>query len=490
MGYIAVDLGSTNIKVAVYGNDLKMMAWIESPVPYIREGCFVEFDALNYSSTVIKMIASHVRDGKIDPFDTAQIVFTGQAESLVVLGRDGIPLMNAISWMDERSMIECGQIAALFPKEEIYRKTGQMAVLPTWPATKILWLQNNRRDVFDEASHYVMLKDYLVYCLTGSLYADCSIATFTFYFDIHAKEYWKEMLLACGIRETQLPPLIEPCTNAGALLPSMAQKLGLPASTMVNVGTLDHFAGMIGTGNIHEGIVSLSIGTVMALATIAPQSFDSKGKIALHHGFMPDTHVFLQVVESGGVCLEWYREHFMKGCTFQEMDARVAQRPWPGDLIFLPFITGTNAPDFDKDACGIFYGIRSTHDVVDFAYAVMEGVAHLLARNIDVMSAAGLKIVKIIATGGGAKSDIWCQIQADVTGVPVEIPSEKEAACLGAAIIGAVNDGAFENYEEAVRNSVRILHRFEPKSSPAIDRKRKQFAHLYKAMMETVNIRP
>src|SRR5450756_1433248 len=106
----------------------------------------------------------------------------------------------------------------------------------------------------------------------------------------------------------------------------MAAELGLPARTMVNVGTLDHFAGMIGTGNVHEGIVNLSTGTVMALATMVPRSFGSSGNIALHYGFIPDNYVFLPVVESGGICLEWYVEHFMKGCTFQELDVRVAQR--------------------------------------------------------------------------------------------------------------------------------------------------------------------
>jgi xylulokinase len=489
MGFVAVDLGTTNIKVAAYDDDLRKASWLESPVSYVREGNRIEFDALGYAAAVRQMIAALMREGKIKPEEVRQVVFTGQAESLVVLDSDGMPLMNAISWMDERSADECAEISRLFGEGEIYRRTGQMAVLPTWPATKIRWLGNNRRDVFEKARTYVMLKDYLVYSMTGRLCADRSIATFTFYFDIHGKEYWEEMLQACGIRREQLPPLVEPCTDAGPLLPLIADEMGLTARTHVNVGTLDHFAGMIGSGNVHEGILSLSTGTVMALATMAPAEYDQNCRIALHYGFLPDTLVFLPVAESGGICLEWYRKNFMKLHTLQELDACVAQKEMPGDLIFLPFISGTNAPDFEEDTCGMFYGIRARHDEMDFAYAVMEGVAHLLARNIDAMRASGIRTEKIIATGGGAKSALWCQIQADVTGVPVEVPADKEAACLGAAIIGAVSGGTCGSYDDAIRHSVRMSSRYEPRSGDEMQRKHKQFEHLYKAMLETIHMR-
>jgi xylulokinase len=195
--------------------------------------------------------------------------------------------------------------------------------------------------------------------------------------------------------------------------------------------------------------------------------------------------VFLPVSESGGICLEWYRKNFMKHHTLQELDAAVLLKEMPGNLIFLPYISGTNAPDFEENTCGMFYGICARHDETDFAYAVMEGVAHLLARNIDAMRASGIRTEKIIATGGGAKSDLWCQIQADVTGVPVEIPADREAACLGAAIIGAVSDGKYDGYDDAILHAVRMLCRFEPRSDEKLQRKHRQFEFLYKSMLKT-----
>ncbi len=484
MGFIAVDLGSTNIKVAVYDDRMQMKAWLDRSVQYLREGHYVEFDATDYCEAIKTMVRQHIENNTIEAEDVRQIVFTGQAESLVILGSDGKPLMNAISWMDQRSTEESDQIASRFTAEEIYKKTGQMAVLPTWPATKILWLKNNRRDIYDRAAHYVLLKDYIVYSMTGKLCADCSIATFTFYFDILNKCYWDEMLKVCGIRLEQLPPLEEPCTSVGELSSSVAEEMGLKTHTKVNIGTLDHFAGMIGTGNVHEGVISLSTGTVMALATMAPQKRGGNNHTALHYGFIPNTHVFLPVAESGGVCLEWFRKNFLKDFTYDQIDRTILERPHPDELLFLPYIVGTNAPEFDTDACGVFFGIRDKHDGLDFAYAVMEGVSYMLAKNIDDIRNAGLEVERIIATGGGAKSDLWCQIQADITGVPVEIPAQKEAACLGAAMIGAVDAGLFANFSDAAQNVVQMIKRFEPRPSIAIKRKREQFDRLYKAMLE------
>jgi sugar (pentulose or hexulose) kinase len=230
----------------------------------------------------------------------------------------------------------------------------------------------------------------------------------------------------------------------------------------------------------------------MALATMAPkqaatmahQAVTLKGMTALHYGFIPGTYVLLPVAESGGVCLEWFKNSFMKEYSYDEINILIAQKQLPNELLFLPYIIGTNAPEFDAGACGVFYGIRAKHDAVDFAYAVMEGVAHLLAKNINDLSAAGVQTERIIATGGGAKSGIWCQIQADVTGVPVEIPAEKETACLGAAIIGAVDDGIYSSFAYAAEQIVRVSKRFEPAVSVKLQRKHKQFEALYKAMIE------
>ena len=476
--YAGIDLGSTNIKVALYDENLTLIDRQSRPVVYIRDSGFVEFDALKYAEELASLLADMTKANGIT--EIKEMAFTGQAESLVVLGGEGKPLMNAISWMDERSTEECNQLSGQFDAATCEAVTGQMAVLPTWPATKILWLKRNRPEVYDNAATYMLLKDYVVYFLTGVKKADMSIATFSFYFDIYNKTYWREMLDAIGVSESQLPELCEPCTVAGTLKAELAERMGIDAGTKVNVGTLDHFAGMIGTGNIAPGGITLSTGTVMALAAMCGVPAPRSCGIAMHYGFLPDTHVMLPVAESGGVSLEWFRRSCMGTTDYDTMNAELLKRQ-PKELLFLPYLVGTNSPEFDTDATGVFWGLRQEHDAIDMAGAVMEGVAFVLRKNCDYIAKNGVKPTAIIATGGGAKSPVWCQLQADITGLPVRIPAEKEAACLGAAMIAAVSDGRWNGYEAAVSDCVSMLHQYDPNPTERSERKYRRFCALYEA---------
>ncbi|MDO4487538.1 MAG: FGGY family carbohydrate kinase [Eubacteriales bacterium] len=482
MQYIGVDLGSTNIKAAAYGDGIKLINRLSVPVEYDRTDGKVEFDAEEYFEKLVALLNELSGSEGFDKERCAQITFTGQAETLVVVGKDGKAMMPAISWMDERSVEECEELAAIFSGRVIEATTGQQAVLPTWPATKILWLKHNRPEIYDNAETYMLLKDYIVFKLTGVKNSDMSIATFSFYFDIYEKKYWKEMLDAIGITEAKLPPLAEPNTVAGTMLPEVAAKAGLSPAIKVNNGTLDHFTGMIGTGNVELGGVSLSTGTVMALATMAKEPvMDRNCGVAMHYGFLPDTHVMLPVAESGGVSLEWYRRTFMPEVDYKKLNEVLDERTHPTQVIFLPYIVGTNAPEFDTDASGMVYGLRQENDAFDVAAAVMEGVAFVLRKNCESMNEKGAAIDHIIATGGGAKSNCWCQMQADITGLPVVRPAELEAACLGAAIIGAVSEGEFASFKEAGEKVVAMDRRFEPHANEGYERNYKRFNQLYAA---------
>lgn len=478
--YIGIDLGSTNIKAAIYDKELNLIDRQSKPVEYIRENGFVEFEPQEYCETLLSLLTELLLKNNIKT--VKQLAFTGQAESLVIIDKNGDPLMNAISWMDERSTEECEILSKEFTAGECEQVTGQQAVLPTWPATKILWLKKNRPEVYNNAAYYMLLKDYVVYWLTGAMRADMSIATFSFYFDIYNKCYWKKMLDKIGVAESQLPPLTEPCTVAGKLKATLTEKLGLDGSPDVNIGTLDHFAGMIGTGNINVGGITLSTGTVMAMAAIANEPVEKNTGIAMHYGFLPDTHVMLPVAESGGVSLEWFRKTCMPHIDFRTLDETLESRK-RNSLIFLPYLVGTNAPEFDTEATGVFWGLRQEHDAFDMAYAVMEGVAFVLKKNCESIIQKGTPLNAIIATGGGSKSAIWCQLQADITGLPILIPAEKEAACLGAAIVAAVSDGAIESFAKAAEN-IKIVKRFEPKQSEELTLKYRRFSSLYKASLE------
>ena len=477
--YIGVDLGSTNLKAALYDENLTCIDQKSLPVAYIRQGEFIEFDGEKYFDDLVTVLRELAQQ---HPGDITQIAFTGQAESLICLDKTGKPLYNAISWMDERSTQECTILEKQFTPDMCHRITGQQAVLPTWPATKILWLKRNRPEIFENVATYMLLKDYMVYRLTGIMSADMSIATFSFYFDIYNKCYWQEMLSAIGITESQLPPLVEPCSVVGALTPQMAAATGMTVNTQVNTGTLDHFAGMIGTGSTAPGGVTLSTGTTMVLATMTDGKPDPGCDLALHYGFLPDTYVALPVMESGGVCLDWFRRTCLGNMDYDTLNKELLAAP-DAKLLFLPYLVGTNAPEFDREACGVFFGLRQEHTAIQMAKAVMEGVCFVLRKNCEDIIAKGTKLSSIVATGGGAKSDVWCQLQADITGLPVEVPAVTEAGCLGAVMAAAWKAGQYESLAAAAKD-VKMVRRYEPKPVASIENKYRKFCKLYTVCLE------
>lgn len=480
MAFIGIDLGTTNIKAALYdGKNLKQIKCLSGTVKYLRDGRKVEFDVGETADTVFWMLHEL---GEYD-FPVDQIILTGQAESLVLLGKDGSPLRKAISWMDERSAAECKELSQKFTSDAYYGVTGQKAIIPTWPATKILHLFRSEPELMAKTAVFIMLKDFIAYRLSGIFSAEKTIATFSSYFDIFRGCYWQEMLDLIKVTGSQLPPLVEPCTVLGPLKPGL--NLGKAyKNTLVNTGMLDHFAGMIGNGVIKPGVISESTGTVMGLSAIAEMPLSQNNSLPLHYGPFPGTFAVLPVVESGGISLEWFRDNFLSGLTFKELDEKVKNRKIE-KLLFLPYLVGINAPDFDNDACGVFFGLRSDTDAVDMARSVMEGVALLLNKNVEEMRRCSLNFSYIISTGGAAKSDVWSQIKADICGLDVWIPANNEAACLGAAMIGAVSAGVFPDYQSAVDACVIISKVFHPCGDNSYTAKKKGFKQLYDGMLST-----
>ena len=327
------------------------------------------------------------------------------------------------------------------------------------------------------------MKDYVIFRLTGLIAGELSVYNFSHYLDIARKEYWPAILDYCGVRPEQLPDLVEPQTVIGTLTSSASKALGLSGDVKVNAGTLDHFAGMIGTGNIDVGTISEATGTVLSIATIVRSLDSGVLRIPRHYGPFPDTWVYLPICESGGISLEWFKKAFLSGMDYPHLEAELTARHRPTDLVFLPYLTGVNAPDFNADASGAWFGLKLHHDRIDLAQAVMEGVAHLLKKNLEVLKAAGIRAEKVVSTGGGARSDYWSQVKADVTGYAVSVPEDEEAPSLGAGMIGAVAEGYLTSFKEGVQACVRIRKVFRPGNTEPYRNKQRLFELLYDQLL-------
>ncbi|TFG58759.1 MAG: hypothetical protein E4H36_15085 [Spirochaetales bacterium] len=482
MSIVSVDLGTTNIKVMLFGDDLSVRATVSENVRYERKENFVEFYPREYFDNLAAAIRKILETaaGMKEPVRT--IILTGQAESLVTLDKTGNPLGRGISWLDMRSDAECKELTDTFPADITYPITGQPAIIPTWPVTKILWIKKHEPERFASVWKYLMLKDYILFELTGKLAGEFSIYNFTHYFDIRKKTFWDDILKYAGIRRDQLPDLVEPLTDIGSLTPETGRVLELGPETSVNVGTLDHFSGMIGTGNIEGGIISESTGTVLSLATLLDKPLFTEDKMPCHYGPFKDSYVLLPVCESGGISLEWYKKTFLPRISFDDMNSELEKRRMPKDLIFLPYIIGVNAPEYNADATGVFYGIRAQHDAYDFCWAVMEGVCHLLKKNMNFFEKAGIRAERIISTGGGARSAFWNQLKADITGYEIAVPENEEAACFGVAMAAAAAKGLVSDLESAVREHVSMKKTYKPAAPERFAGRHEVFNTLYKRL--------
>jgi xylulokinase len=481
MGYIAIDLGTTNIKVCCYDTDISPLSLKRVKVKYSGTGGIVEFDADEYFTLVLQAMKECAAEAFGGSREKHYIILTGQAEALVITDEAYSPAANAISWMDTRSSREVAIIEEHFPQQQRYEITGQSYVAETFPITKLLWMQSKAPELTGSKVRYLMIKDYIAYRLCGVAAGEYSIYNFTHYFDINQKAYWDEILDFCGVSPASLPKLVEPCTELGTIRKQVADQLNISDKSLVNCGTLDHFAGMIGTGNIMQDKVSESTGTVLAIAAMAEHFTTNKSMIPCHYGPFPNSYVYLAVCESGGICLDWFKSHFAKDKSFRQLDELASQRQIDENLIFLPYINGVNSPEFDKNANGVFYGLKVEHDEVNLAAAVMEGVAFLLNKNIIALRDLDVYPSEVISSGGGAKSDYWNQLKADITGVPVTIPENAEAALFGAAIIGAVASGQISDYKQAT-DLIKVGRKFYPHKNEVLQRKRQLFDDIYERL--------
>ncbi len=480
---LTIDLGTTNIKAGVYNPDMKEISICSFKVKYLNQNGFVEFNPRDYWKLCKKGIDSVINKSKINPKNVISISITGQAESFVLLDDNLESLRNGISWMDNRSKQECEILKKNFKREEGYNITGQPDILTTWPITKILWIKRNEEEIFKKVYKILLLKDFILFKLTGKFFAEYTVYNFSYYLDIIKKEYWNDILDFVGIKREQLPEFIEPGEDAGTVTEEIIKEFNFSHDISVNVGALDHFAGMIGTGNIKEGIVSETTGTILAIATMVNYPMMNKYHFPCHYNAIKDTYVLLPTGEGGGICLEWFKKIFSYHKDFEYLNKEIEKKIYlKNEITFLPYITGVSAPEYNPNALGVFYGIKIYHDKIDFARAIMEGITYLLKKNIEIFNRLDINVNNIISLGGGAKSEVWNQIKADITGKDILIPEYEEASSLGAAILAGVKCGFYKSIDEAVEKCVRIKKSYNPGDKNNYEIGYKKFLDIYEKL--------
>lgn len=462
---IGLDAGTTSIKGMLVSSDgeHETIAHKEYSLEY-SEGDFVELDPEIYWETTLFVINQLLTKSGISPDRIRAISFSSQGETLITLDEEGKTLRNAIVWLDNRSGKEAKAIEQHFSRQTLLEKTGQPEILPLWPATRILWIRENEPEVFKKAEKFLLVEDYLIYKLTGQYYAEESLVSSTLYYDIQNKCWWDEMLDFLGIGLQHLPEVVPSGTPAGSIQKEAAFASGLSSDTMVVTGAYDHVAGAIGSGNISEGIVSETTGASMAMAvTLDKPVLDMKLNLPCQCHAVPGKYILQPYGQTAGMVLRWFRDEFFAGNSYDFMTAMAGKVPAGSEgLIMLPHLMGAGSPEFDTQVKGVFAGITPKMGKGHFVRAIMESVACMIKRNLDSLKNYGIKPEEICTLGGGAESDLWNRIKADMTGIPFVTLQSSETPCLGAAILAGIGCGIFKDFEEGCSQLVKFKKSYPP----------------------------
>jgi gluconokinase len=383
--------------------------------------------------------------------------------SLIPVDNKGRPLMNMITWADNRSADIATRIRNSATGEILYEQTGT-PIHAMSPLCKIIWLRENAPEIFQSTAKFISIKEYLWFKLFGFYEIDHSIASANGLFDILQLKWNDHALRLCQISADQLSVPVSTTFNRKNILPDVADLLNTPSETPVFIGASDGCTANLGSLAIAPGVAALTIGTSGAIrvANTSP-TYNFEG---MNFNYRLDEETFISggPINNGGVILKWYVQQFLKkpletGADYQAVLDDLKTTPAGADgLIFLPYLLGERAPIWNSDSCGTFFGIQTRHTQAHFTRAVLEGICMALFHIGKSLEESGLAIHKIHVSGGFVRSHDWLQLLADIFGKRIVLISHEDASAIGAIYLAMKGLGLITSYQELLQKDPLIFN--------------------------------
>lgn len=466
---LGIDLGTTGVKALLVGTDgvIKSVGYAKYPL-YTPQVQHAEQDPQEWWQGMCSAITQALKSSQIDPKDILGIGFSGQMHGTVLLDKDGNVLCPAIIHCDQRAYRE---------KQEILDKTGieklgsfvQNQVHSGFQATSLLWVRNNRPDIYEKIHSVLLPKDYLRYLLTGEIASEITDAASTLLFDNSRRTWSDELLRTLDIPRSILPdPCHAPHHLAGYVTPAAAKATGLHPGTPVAYGGGDQPMQAIGNGILSPGSASITLGTSGQVFT--PTALPVYDPCLRTHTFChaPDnTWYVMGAVLNACLAINWFSEKILRTDDYRKVHELAAQAtPGSQGLLFMPYLTGERTPHMNEKARGGFVGFTLRHSIQDMSRAVLEGLAFSMYEAIQPAYELSLHPEQILLSGGGVRSPLLRQILCDVFGQTMMISTVTEQAGLGAAMCATVATGECASLEEACSRYVsRELIPVEPNNA-------------------------
>ena len=373
----------------------------------------------------------------------------------VLLDGDGAVLRPSIIWCDQRTEAECRWLEDTIGGQRLLDLTSNPA-LTNFTLTKLLWVRTHEPGVWSRVRHVLLPKDYVRFRLSGEYATDVADASGTLMLDVARRCWSREMLDAAGVDVRLLPAVFESPQICARVSRDASVLSGIPAGTPIVAGAGDQAAGAIGMGITRPGAVSATIGTsgVVFAATDRPAT-DLKGRIHSFCHAIPERWHVMGVTQAAGLSLQWFHDQLASGVPYDQLTAEAAAVP-PGaeGVLWAPYLMGERTPHCDPNARAALVGLVAGHGRGHIVRAIMEGVAFSLRDTFSIFRELGVPVERVRLGGGGSRSPLWRQIQADVYGHPVDTTAD-EGAAFGAAILAAVGIGLWPTVDEACDALVR-----------------------------------
>lgn len=467
---LGIDIGTSGTKALLINasRDGEVVASCTKTYPlYTPKPLWAEQEPEDWWQATIAAIRQIIDESGIDAKQIKGIGLSGQMHGSVFLDGANQVLRPAILWCDQRTQAECDWIMNTVGRERTVELISN-PVLTGFTAGKIIWLRNHEPEVYAQVKKVLLPKDYIRLKLTGEFATEVSDASGTALFNVTKRDWAWEMLDTIGIPADWMPKAYESPEVSGKINAEAAALTGLKAGTPVVGGGGDQAAGAVGNGIVEPGIISSTVGTSGVVFAFADKPVVDPG-LRVHtfcHAVPGKWHVMGVMLSAGG-SLRWYRDTFAcqeQGVAraldldpYELMNAEAAKVcPGSEGLIFLPYLTGERTPYPDPHARGVFFGITLRHDRGHFVRSVLEGVAYGLRDSFGILDAMGVPITQVRASGGGARSELWRQIQADVTGHDHVTINIDEGPALGVALLAGVGAGVYPSVEKACRSVIKV----------------------------------
>lgn len=459
--FIGIDLGTTAVKIIAVNGDGKVMKTVskEYPISYPSPNWSEQNPEDWWEKTLLGL--KELLE-VIDKESIKGIGFSGQMHGLVTLDENDRVLRPAILWNDQRTEAECEYLNHEIGLDKLHKHVGNRA-LTGFTAPKILWMKKHEPELFKRIEKIMLPKDYLAYRLTGVFATDVSDASGTLYLDVANRQWSKWMMNLMNVQEKQLPKLYESYQSIGHIKKEFAEDLGLRADVKVIIGGGDQAVAAVGGGVVEDRKGTLSLGT-SGVVFVSSDGFFADEACRLHSFCHANgKYHMMGVTLSAAQSLKWWMESVHESDDFDGSLQEAEKAAISNAIYFLPYLMGERSPHNDPHCRGAFIGLSMGHKKRDFTRAVLEGVAFSLRDTLEIMKAQGIEIEALKLNGGGAKSPFWCQIMADVMGVPVEKLEVDEGPAYGAAILAAVGSTYFETVEDACKAWIKMGVKYIPK---------------------------